>query len=43
MNHIKNTLPDIKTNIQSSLAKYQAELNSLGGAMGETSSVCATI
>lgn len=34
MMHIKQTLPDIKARIQSSLQKYQAELASLGDAMG---------
>ena len=32
--HIKQTLPDIKARIQASLQKYQAELASLGDAMG---------
>lgn len=36
MHHIRNTLPDIKARISQQLAKYQAELASLGGAMGET-------
>ena len=31
--HIKNTLPDIKQRISSSLAKYTAELNQLGDSM----------
>jgi vacuolar protein sorting-associated protein 1 len=31
--HIKNTLPDIKSRISSSLAKYSAELDSLGPSM----------
>lgn len=35
MHHIKNTLPDIKAKINSSLIKYQQELSSLGGPMGE--------
>lgn len=39
MHHIRNTLPEIKSKIQSSLAKYQSELASLGGPMGEGSSV----
>ncbi|MCJ1330802.1 vacuolar protein sorting-associated protein 1 [Thelotrema lepadinum] len=34
MMHIKQTLPDIKARIQASLQKYQAELASLGDAMG---------
>lgn len=39
MHHIKATLPEIKQRIASSLAKYQAELSSLGGAMGEGNNV----
>jgi dynamin 1-like protein len=31
LHHIKNTLPDIKARIHSTLAKYQAELQQLGG------------
>ncbi|KAL4401812.1 vacuolar protein sorting-associated protein 1 [Malassezia pachydermatis] len=38
MHHIRNTLPDIKTRIQSQLKKFELELASLGGAMGDTSS-----
>ena len=34
MMHIKQTLPDIKARIQASLQKYQAELATLGDAMG---------
>ncbi len=33
MMHIKNTLPDIKQRISTSLAKYTAELNQLGDSM----------
>jgi len=33
MMHIKNTLPEIKTRIQGSLAKYQAELLQLGDSL----------
>ncbi|MDI1485827.1 MAG: vacuolar protein sorting-associated protein 1 [Ramalina farinacea] len=33
MMHIKNTLPDIKQRISSSLGKYTAELNQLGDSM----------
>ncbi|KAA8910446.1 Dynamin central region-domain-containing protein [Sphaerosporella brunnea] len=33
MMHIKNTLPEIKTRIQASLAKYQAELAQLGDSL----------
>lgn len=33
MMHIKNTLPDIKARINSSLQKYQQELSSLGDSM----------
>ena len=33
MMHIKQTLPDIKARIQSSLQKYSAELNQLGDSM----------
>ncbi|WVR03943.1 hypothetical protein IAU60_000942 [Kwoniella sp. DSM 27419] len=36
MHHIRNTLPDIKARISQQLSKYQTELASLGGAMGET-------
>lgn len=36
MHHIRNTLPDIKARISQQLAKYQGELRSLGGPMGET-------
>jgi dynamin 1-like protein len=36
MHHIRNTLPDIKQRISSQLAKYQSELQALGGPMGET-------
>ncbi|TIB68003.1 hypothetical protein E3Q18_02098 [Wallemia mellicola] len=35
MHHIKSCLPDIKAKISASLAKFQAELQSLGGAHGE--------
>lgn len=38
MHHIRNTLPDIKARIQSQLKKFELELASLGGAMGDTSS-----
>ncbi len=38
MHHIRNTLPDIKNKIGTQLAKFQAELASLGGPMGETNS-----
>jgi replication fork clamp-binding protein CrfC len=37
MHHIKATLPDIKGRIASQLQRYQQELASLGGAMGEQS------
>ena len=33
MMHIKNTLPEIKSRIQGSLAKYQAELSQLGDSL----------
>ncbi|TXT04252.1 hypothetical protein VHUM_04250 [Vanrija humicola] len=36
MHHIRNTLPDIKARISQQLVKYQTELASLGGALGET-------
>lgn len=39
MHHIKATLPDIKARIASQLSRYQTELASLGGAMGEQSGV----
>ncbi|SPO25359.1 probable VPS1 - member of the dynamin family of GTPases [Ustilago trichophora] len=38
MHHIRNTLPDIKNKIGTQLAKFQAELASLGGPMGEANS-----
>ncbi|WFD31495.1 dynamin GTPase [Malassezia sp. CBS 17886] len=38
MHHIRNTLPDIKAKIQSQLSKFQIELQSLGGPLGDTSS-----
>ena len=38
MHHIRNTLPDIKAKIQTQLTKYQAELTSLGGALGDANS-----
>ena len=34
MHHIRATLPDIKQRISSQLAKYNAELQSLGGQYG---------
>jgi vacuolar protein sorting-associated protein 1 len=37
MAHIRATLPDIKARITAQLAKYNAELQSLGGAMGDQS------
>ncbi|KAG9016728.1 vacuolar protein sorting-associated protein 1 [Tulasnella sp. 427] len=37
MHHIRNTLPDIKARIQQQLQKFNAELQTLGGAMGEAS------
>ena len=38
MHHIRNTLPDIKQRISQQLAKYNAELQSLGGPMGDGNS-----
>ncbi|SPO25863.1 probable VPS1 - member of the dynamin family of GTPases [Ustilago trichophora] len=38
MHHIRNTLPDIKNKIGTQLAKFQAELASLGGPLGEANS-----
>ncbi|KAG8903351.1 vacuolar protein sorting-associated protein 1 [Tulasnella sp. 403] len=35
MHHIRNTLPDIKARIQQQLQKYNAELASLGGPLGD--------
>jgi replication fork clamp-binding protein CrfC len=35
MHHIRNTLPDIKTRVAQQLQKYNAELQSLGGPMGD--------
>ena len=44
MMHIKQTLPDIKARISSSLAKYTAELDSLGPSMlGNTSNIVLNI
>jgi len=37
MHHIRATLPDIKARISSQLQKFQTELQSLGGAHGDTS------
>lgn len=38
MHHIRATLPEIKQRISQQLAKFSAELQSLGGAMGEGNS-----
>ncbi|KAI0806912.1 Dynamin central region-domain-containing protein [Fomes fomentarius] len=38
MAHIRATLPDIKARISQQLQKYNAELQTLGGALGDTSS-----
>ncbi|KAI0792823.1 Dynamin central region-domain-containing protein [Abortiporus biennis] len=38
MHHIRATLPDIKARIAQQLQKYNAELQTLGGPMGDTSS-----
>lgn len=35
MHHIRSTLPDIKTRIAQQLTKFNAELQSLGGAHGD--------
>ncbi|KAF8556933.1 hypothetical protein OG21DRAFT_1436201 [Imleria badia] len=37
MQHIRNTLPDIKARITQQLQKYNAELISLGGPLGDSS------
>ncbi|KAF9228742.1 hypothetical protein BS17DRAFT_690871 [Gyrodon lividus] len=37
MQHIRNTLPDIKARISQQLQKYTAELTSLGGPVGDNS------
>ncbi|KAL7745980.1 vacuolar protein sorting-associated protein 1 [Sorochytrium milnesiophthora] len=37
LHHIKNTLPEIKTRIQSALAKFQGELQQLGDPMDDLS------
>jgi replication fork clamp-binding protein CrfC len=37
MQHIRNTLPDIKARITQQLQKYTAELSSLGGPVGDGS------
>ncbi|EPX70528.1 dynamin family protein Vps1 [Schizosaccharomyces octosporus yFS286] len=40
MHHIRNTLPEIKVRINAALAKYQAELQSLGDSLvGDSSSI----
>ncbi|CAE6484420.1 unnamed protein product [Rhizoctonia solani] len=38
MHHIRATLPDIKARIQQQLQKYNAELQTLGGPMGDSNS-----
>ncbi|PWN32135.1 putative VPS1-member of the dynamin family of GTPase [Meira miltonrushii] len=38
MHHIRNTLPDIKAKISTQLQKFQAELTSLGGPLGDANS-----
>jgi replication fork clamp-binding protein CrfC len=38
MHHIRATLPDIKARITQQLQKYNAELITLGGAMGDSNS-----
>ncbi|KAG9127100.1 vacuolar protein sorting-associated protein 1 [Ceratobasidium sp. 392] len=38
MHHIRATLPDIKARIQQQLQKFNAELQSLGGPMGDSNS-----
>ncbi|CAL1703462.1 unnamed protein product [Somion occarium] len=38
MHHIRATLPDIKARITQQLQKFNTELQSLGGALGDTSS-----
>ncbi|KAK0530531.1 vacuolar protein sorting-associated protein 1 [Tilletia horrida] len=38
MHHIRNTLPDIKTRIQTQLSKFQNELQALGGPLGDANS-----
>ena len=38
MHHIRATLPDIKARIAQQLQKYNAELVTLGGALGDQSS-----
>ena len=38
MHHIRATLPDIKARISQNLQKFNAELQSLGGPMGDGSS-----
>ena len=44
MMHIKNTLPDIKARISSSLQKYSAELGQLGDSMlGNSANIVLTI
>ncbi|RKP33869.1 Dynamin central region-domain-containing protein [Dimargaris cristalligena] len=43
MHHIRNTLPEIKAKIQAALAKYQAELASIGDPMDEQSGQQASV
>lgn len=38
MHHIRATIPDIKARISQQLAKFNAELQSLGGPQGDSSS-----
>jgi dynamin 1-like protein len=38
MHHIRATLPDIKQRISTNLQKFNAELQTLGGALGEGNS-----
>ena len=38
MHHIRATLPDIKARISTNLQKYNAELQTLGGGLGEGNS-----
>jgi dynamin 1-like protein len=38
MHHIRATLPDIKSRITAQLQKYSAELQSLGGSLGDGNS-----
>jgi hypothetical protein len=43
MHHIRSTLPDIKSRITQQLSKFNGELQSLGGALGEDNAANAVL